>query len=148
MNTINTPRYVQIIAALLMAAGLAQTSLAQPAFAVNWFTIDGGGQTFSQSPNFQLGGTIGQPDALQLATGGGFELVGGFWAVALLGEGTPCPGDLNGDGVVDISDLAILLANFGTAAGATFEDGDSDGDGDVDIADLAVLLSNFGASCS
>jgi hypothetical protein len=138
---------VRIIAALLMAAGLAQTSPAQPAFAVNWFTIDGGGAMFSTARNFELGGTIGQPDAMQLATGGGFELVGGFWAVALVGETTPCTGDLNGDGIIDISDLATLLANFGTLAGATFEDGDSDGDGDVDIGDLAALLSNFGASC-
>src|SRR5262245_42454591 len=114
MNTMNTRRSVRIIAALLMAAGFAQTSLAQPAFAVNWYTIDGGGQMFSTSRNFELGGTIGQPDAMQLATGGGFELVGGFWAVALVGESTPCTGDLNGDGIIDISDLATLLANFGT----------------------------------
>jgi hypothetical protein len=147
MNTINTRRSVRIILALLMTAGFAQTVLAQPAFSVNWFTIDGGGQMFSTSREFELGGTIGQPDAMQLATGGGFELVGGFWAVALLSETTPCTGDLNGDGIVDISDLAMLLANFGTLAGATFEDGDSDGDGDVDIGDLAELLSNFGVSC-
>ena len=146
MNTMNIRQCGRIIAALLMATGLAQTSLAQPAFAVNWFTIDGGGAMFSTARGFELGGTVGQADAMQLATGGAFELVGGFWAVALVG-GTPCTGDLNGDGIIDISDLAMLLANFGTLAGATFEDGDSDGDGDVDIGDLAALLSNFGVSC-
>ncbi|MBI5865326.1 MAG: DUF1028 domain-containing protein [Planctomycetes bacterium] len=46
--------------------------------------------------------------------------------------------DLNADGVVDLADLAILLASFGTSGG-----GDVDGDGDTDIQDLAVLLSNF-----
>lgn len=54
-------------------------------------------------------------------------------------------GDLDHDGDVDLSDLAQLLANFGTTSGATYEDGDIDGDGDVDLSDLAALLANFGA---
>ena len=58
-----------------------------------------------------------------------------------------CPGDLNGDNQVDIADLTQLLANFGTASGATPEDGDMDEDGDVDITDLATLLARFGTVC-
>jgi len=58
----------------------------------------------------------------------------------------PCP-DLDGDGDVDLSDLAILLANYGTTGGAGFEDGDLDGDGDVDLADLAALLAVYGTTC-
>lgn len=53
-------------------------------------------------------------------------------------------GDLDHDGDVDITDLAILLSNFGTASGATPDDGDLDNDGDVDITDLSLLLSLFG----
>jgi hypothetical protein len=60
-------------------------------------------------------------------------------------ESLPCIGDLNGDNVVDISDLAQLLANFGGPGGGA--DGDIDGDGDVDLTDLANLLSNFGLTC-
>lgn len=56
----------------------------------------------------------------------------------------PLPGDLDGNGCVDIADLAQLLAHFGTLSGATYADGDIDGDGDVDIADLAILLAHFG----
>jgi len=59
----------------------------------------------------------------------------------------PCPGDVNGDGSVGLSDLSILLANFGTSSGAGPEDGDIDGDGDVDLSDLSVLLANFGTIC-
>lgn len=59
---------------------------------------------------------------------------------------TPCVGDLNGDGVIDISDLATLLGNYGSTT-ANPEDGDLDGDGDVDIADLATLLSVYGTNC-
>lgn len=58
-----------------------------------------------------------------------------------------CPGDLNGDGVVDIADLAILLANFGAQDGVSAAEGDLDGDGDVDVTDLAMLLANFGTIC-
>lgn len=60
---------------------------------------------------------------------------------------TVCPGDLNGDLVVDLTDLATLLAHFGTASGATLADGDLNGDGAVDLTDLARLLSNFGQNC-
>jgi hypothetical protein len=54
----------------------------------------------------------------------------------------PCgpPGDLDGDGDVDLADLALLLASYGVDDG-----GDLDGDGDTDLADLAILLSNYGS---
>ena len=57
-----------------------------------------------------------------------------------------CPGDVNGDLVVDLTDLAVLLANF-DATGATREQGDLDGSGTVDLSDLAMLLANFGVPC-
>lgn len=62
--------------------------------------------------------------------------------------GIVCVGDLDGDNDVDLSDLAVILSNFGLPSGATPEDGDLDGDEDVDLADLAQLLSNFGTICS
>ena len=55
-----------------------------------------------------------------------------------------CPGDLDGDGDVDLSDLAQLLASYGTPSGASYADGDIDGDGDVDLSDLAALLACTG----
>jgi len=58
-----------------------------------------------------------------------------------------CPGDLDGDNDVDLSDLAQLLGNYGMTSGATYEDGDLDGDGDVDLADLAALLGVYGTTC-
>ncbi|MFN0134942.1 MAG: right-handed parallel beta-helix repeat-containing protein [Phycisphaerae bacterium] len=56
----------------------------------------------------------------------------------------PCIGDLDGDRFIGLSDLAILLANFGCAIECT---GDVDGDGDVDLTDLANLLGVFGTAC-
>ena len=58
-----------------------------------------------------------------------------------------CPGDLNGDGVVNLQDLAQLLAHYGLAWGATYADGDLDEDYDVDLADLATLLALYGTTC-
>ncbi|MCA9243457.1 MAG: hypothetical protein KDA32_05855 [Phycisphaerales bacterium] len=58
-----------------------------------------------------------------------------------------CEGDLNGDNMVDLSDLASLLAHFGTS-GVSRADGDLDGNGTVDLADLAALLAHFGEVCN
>lgn len=71
------------------------------------------------------------------------------------GEGCPQPGcddggidvDLDGNCIVNLSDLTQLLAGFGTPSGATNEQGDVDGDGDVDLTDLTNLLARFGNMC-
>jgi len=59
-----------------------------------------------------------------------------------------CIGDLNGDGQVDLADLATLLANYGRADEEVLpEHGDLDWDGDVDLSDLSVLLARYGSVC-
>jgi hypothetical protein len=58
-----------------------------------------------------------------------------------------CPGDLDHDLDVDLSDLAQLLSNYGETSGMTYEDGDLDEDADVDLADLAALLAVYGTTC-
>ncbi|MFG0292326.1 MAG: S8 family serine peptidase [Phycisphaerales bacterium JB050] len=60
------------------------------------------------------------------------------------GDPAPCDGDVNGDNFVDLGDLNMVLANFGSATSA----GDANGDGNVDLADLNMVLANFGASCN
>jgi hypothetical protein len=57
-----------------------------------------------------------------------------------------CPADLNGDGVIDLADLGILLADFGCTAPGPCP-GDVNGDGDTDLADLGILLAEFGSAC-
>ena len=56
----------------------------------------------------------------------------------------PCVGDLNGDSIVDLTDLALLLSDFDCTSGCA---GDVDGDDDTDLTDLAVLLANFDLTC-
>jgi hypothetical protein len=123
---------------------LAPAALAQD-FDIDWWSVDGGGEMWTTGGDFELSGTIGQPDAGTTMTGGDFELAGGFWAGGV--EDEFCFGDLDGDLDIDLADLAQLLANYGTPSGAFYEDGDLDGDGDVDLADLAGLLAVYGTTC-
>lgn len=59
-----------------------------------------------------------------------------------------CDGDINGDDLVDLSDLAGMLAAFGTCEGdpnyAEEANLNPDEDGCIDLGDLAGLLANFG----
>ncbi len=58
----------------------------------------------------------------------------------------PCGGDVTGDGAVDLSDLALLLVNFGKTS-AVRSEGDLNWDASVDLGDLALLLATFGENC-
>jgi len=57
-----------------------------------------------------------------------------------------CPGDIDGDFDIDLSDLAHLLGNYGQW-GMFWWDGDFTGDGYVGLDDLAFLLANYGLTC-
>lgn len=63
-------------------------------------------------------------------------------------EGCPaaCSCDITGDCLIDLSDLAGLLANFGVS-GQPGVAGDCTGDDAVTLEDLAGLLAQFGEDC-
>ena len=50
------------------------------------------------------------------------------------------PGDLNNDNTVNITDMSILLSNYGT----TNTTADINSDGTVNVLDLSILLSHYG----
>jgi hypothetical protein len=68
-----------------------------------------------------------------------------IFGISFGGPVVTCLGDVDSDGDVDITDLGLVLANFGQAGESL--PGDLDGDGDVDITDLGVLLAEFGQFC-
>ncbi len=56
-----------------------------------------------------------------------------------------CPGDLDGDLVVTVSDILDVLSEFGCASKCT---ADLNGDGAVNVTDVHLVLSAFGTSCN
>jgi hypothetical protein len=69
----------------------------------------------------------------------GFKLLG----VPYSGGEPPILGDLNGDGIVNGADLAILLGCWGTVTNPACTPADLNADGAVNGADLAVQLGNW-----
>lgn len=69
------------------------------------------------------------------------------YTITLTGTAYVIPGDTDGDGYVENSDLAVAISNFtgplGGTGGKDVSAGDADGDGDVTNADLALAISNF-----
>ncbi|MCA9262184.1 MAG: hypothetical protein KDA61_23360, partial [Planctomycetales bacterium] len=53
------------------------------------------------------------------------------------------PGDVDGDGTVDLSDFSILKTNFGLE-GVILTDGDLTGDFRIDLEDFSLLKQHFG----
>jgi hypothetical protein len=73
-----------ILAALLLVATGAQAQ-SDDDLDLSWWTMDGGGATFSTGGPYTLGSTIGQPDAGML-TAAHYTLGGGFWRAAAAGH--------------------------------------------------------------
>lgn len=60
-----------------------------------------------------------------------------------------CSNDLDGDCTVGLSDLSVMLANFGTTGPRVRPlEGDTNRDLSVDLSDLAAMLSQFGSDCN
>jgi hypothetical protein len=54
--------------------------------------------------------------------------------------------DLNSDGCVDDSDMAVMQTNFGSVD-ATETEGDLDGDKNIDVRDTAILTHGWNTTC-
>ena len=56
-----------------------------------------------------------------------------------------CPGDLDGDGSIGVSDILLLLSDFSCEIPVCV--GDANGDNATNVSDLLILLSTFGETC-
>ena len=134
----------KIIPMMCSIAAMSAVAMAGPSggsFEITWYTIDAGGTQNASGGNFTLSGTIGQPDAGQAMTGGNFSLSGGFWPG--VDNAPPCPGDVNGDGMLNFFDVSAFLTAFNTMDAAA----DFNGDGMFNFFDVSAFLSAFNAGC-
>ena len=82
-----------------------------------------------------------------------FSLTPGDLAFAVTTWAAPAPpdcfGDISGDGLVDMTDVGILMSAYGTGSGEPgyVEAADLDANGRVDMSDLAALLAVYGDDC-
>ncbi len=77
----NKRRTLALLATLVaLLLGALEMRAQTDDYQVPWFTVDCGGGTRTAFGDYQLGGTIGQPDAGS-AAGGIYTVTGGFWAL-------------------------------------------------------------------
>jgi hypothetical protein len=116
---------------------------------VSWSSLAPGTNNYVQA----LAGTRPTTDVPgQLFLGGEFTSAGGAasnriarWVGCTLAADPTCPGDTNGDGVVNFADLNTVLGAFGQIGDDL--PADLNGDGFVNFNDLNEALSNFGNIC-
>ena len=58
---------------------------------------------------------------------------------------TACPGDMDGDLVITVSDILDVLSEFGCTSGCAM---DINGDGATNVTDVLAVLSAFGTICN
>ena len=100
---------------------------------------EGGGiHVFQQVDDLELEGTI--------VCGNSPSQIYGSWVDQGGNEvldSCPICADVTGDGVVDLDDVIVLLADWGSQDSPA----DVDGDGQVDVNDVLILLDAYGKSC-
>ncbi|HWL92400.1 MAG TPA: CHRD domain-containing protein [Phycisphaerae bacterium] len=112
-------------------------------FEIDWHTIDGGGTMDCEGGGFELAGTIGQWDAGPASTGamtgGGFELVGGFWGVTTPSSPCACLADVTGDELINGADVQAFV-DCAVASGSNCGCADvAAPSGSIDLADVAAF---------
>ena len=143
-----------LVITMTITAGVALAD----SYTIDWQTVDGGGDMLCTGGNFELSGTIGQPDAsTTVLTGGNFELTGGFWKPAgrALDSHTTTPsGREQADDTPHVPDQPEGCPEPGASANYCTADiypNNDDGvwnyadDGDciIDVLDLGALMANY-----
>ena len=135
MNPNNVCKYFFLCCGLVLLTVMP----ASAQFSIDWSTIDGGGGVSSGGP-FELSGTIGQYDAGAAMSGADFSLTGGYWSGSAAEE--VILGDLNGDGLVNLLDVAPFVAAI--SSGTYIPEADINQDGQVNLLDVDPFIDLLG----
>jgi hypothetical protein len=121
---------------------------AQPTYDLSWNTIDCGGET-SEQGDYQVSGSIGQPDAAEMS-GEGYDLSGGYWtSVDAPGCGSAdfnCDGDIGTDADIEAF-FACLSGNCPASPCPNTADFNADGDVGTDSDIEAFFRVLAGGNC-
>ena len=126
-----------------LAVALA-ASAAHAQFAIDWYTIDGGGGP-AGGGTFTITGTIGQADAGS-GTGGSFACTGGFWGVS---AAAACYANCDGSTtapVLNVLDFTCFLNRFAAGDGYANCDGSTTAP-TLNVLDFTCFLNRFAAGC-
>ena len=130
---------ILLLAMLLAGCGLFTEEVSAQAV-LGHHAITSGYHTGSDG-SVDLDGTIGQTFTGTASIPGQY-LTQGFHQP---NDNTPCPGDVNGDGLVSTTDILDVLGFYGCLADCG--DYDTNGDGVVGAPDLLFILGYYGQIC-
>jgi hypothetical protein len=128
---------------LLLPAAVAHAQT----FTIDWYTIDGGGNTTPSASGFSILGTIGQPDAAFLA-GPTYSCQGGFWGA--FASATSCYPNCDNSTTspaLNVNDFICFLNRF--AASDPYANCDnSTQPPTLNVNDFICFLNAFAAGCT
>lgn len=130
--------------ALLAGVGTVASPAATRSAGVSlaWWSESCGAASIGGAGGLGLLATLGQHDAVSVASGR-HRLEGGYWAWGAGPVGSfSCRGDLNVDGMIDGLDLGAMLSAWGACS--PLDPADLTSDGWIDSNDLGVLLGAWG----
>ena len=113
--------------------------------AIDWYSINGGGIIDASSPSYRMSASAGQLTAGE-ASSPSYQMGIGFWYGA--GGGCSCPhqGDMNTDGVINVSDV-LKEIQIAFVNGTDVQDpecprtrGDVNNSGAVDVNDVLYII--------
>ena len=134
---------ILLFSMLILCFGVSMTYGASSAnYTIDTDVLSGGGGE-CDSTNYFLNSTTGQPSAIGISSSANYTNYAGFWYTIAQAPQGQLLGDINNDGVVDISDVILDLR---CALALPIEPylcmpcGDINADGKVDISDVILTL--------